>query len=288
MPKINDALIIKYNGIDVIRAVYNGVDVWVNGPVFDVDAADYISRVELADEQELELSVKLAYDSFFRGVKTDGDFTKLKSACILAGARTLAGALVPLVAGMPAPTNVGFVAGDRSRATGLKGNGTSKYLNLNRTNNADPLNNAHSAVYITQIGGGFHVVMSDGSGTVTVPSRQIYHNIGATGYILRNRSSEANQREIAGTTGFVGSSRNNSSNFQVLSPTGSEITASFASNVAPTRRTFLLGHNTGSTADNNPNVFASNRVLFYSIGEAVNLTNLRSRLNTLAADLSTL
>jgi hypothetical protein len=57
--------------------------------------------------------------------------TAIKASCILAGARTLAGALVPLAGA--APTNVGpFVSGDYNRKTGLVGDGSTKYLNSNR------------------------------------------------------------------------------------------------------------------------------------------------------------
>jgi hypothetical protein len=63
---------------------------------FDPDAAAYLRAVEAADGQALETPVKRAVDDFFRGTKADGTFSALKASCILCGARTLAGALVPL------------------------------------------------------------------------------------------------------------------------------------------------------------------------------------------------
>jgi hypothetical protein len=118
---------------------------------FDPDAAAYLRAVEAADGQALETPVKRAVDDFFRGTKADGTFSALKAACLLCGARTLAGALVPLVG--TAPTNVadGFVEGDYTRGgatPGLKGDGTS-YLDSGRANNADPLNDRHYSVYLT-------------------------------------------------------------------------------------------------------------------------------------------
>jgi hypothetical protein len=107
---------------------------------FDADAAAYLRAVEAADGQALETPVKRAVDDFFRGTKADGTFSALKAACILCGARTLAGALVPLAG--TAPTNVadGFVAGDYTRGgatPGLQGDGTS-YLDSGRAGKCGP------------------------------------------------------------------------------------------------------------------------------------------------------
>jgi hypothetical protein len=93
----------------------------------------------------LETPVKRAVDDFFRGTKADGTFwDALKAACILCGARTLAGALVPLAG--DAPTNNNFVDADYNRETGLKGNGSTKYLDSNRANNADPQDDAFYSI----------------------------------------------------------------------------------------------------------------------------------------------
>jgi hypothetical protein len=108
---------------------------------FDPDAAAYLRAVEAADGQALETPVKRAVDDFFRGTKADGTFSALKAACILCGARTLAGALVPLAG--TAPTNNNFVDADYNRETGLVGNGSTKYLDSNRAENADPQMTMH-------------------------------------------------------------------------------------------------------------------------------------------------
>jgi hypothetical protein len=94
----------------------------------DADAAAYITAVETADTQALEERTKIAIDNFVLGCKEDGIWTAIKASCILAGARTLTGALVPLVG--TAPTRQG-TEGDWNydRKTGLAGNGTNNYLN---------------------------------------------------------------------------------------------------------------------------------------------------------------
>jgi hypothetical protein len=111
----------------------------------DPDAAAYITAVETADNQALEERVKIAIDNFVLGCKADGIWSAIKASCILAGARTLNGALTPLVG--TAPTSFNFVSGDYNRKTGLVGDGSTKYLDSNRNNNADPQNSKHLAIY---------------------------------------------------------------------------------------------------------------------------------------------
>ena len=62
----------------------------------DADALDYLSRMATADGAGVETGVAVAVDAFFRDAKDSGVLSSIRSSCILAGARTLAGALVPL------------------------------------------------------------------------------------------------------------------------------------------------------------------------------------------------
>jgi len=124
---------------------------WVPGwnGLTEPEAVSYVAAVEAADGQELEFGVARAINDFVVGCKNDGIWDAIKASCILAGARTLAGALVPLVG--TAPTNYNFVAGDYDRETGLVGDGSTKYLDSNRNNNADPQDNKHLAVYCSSV-----------------------------------------------------------------------------------------------------------------------------------------
>ena len=96
---------------------------YLGAAVSDPDAQTYLRAVETADALglPLEQGVQQAVNQFVIGCKADGIWNAIKASCILAGARTLAGALVPLVG--TAPTNVGpFVSGtDYNRKTGLVG-----------------------------------------------------------------------------------------------------------------------------------------------------------------------
>lgn len=95
--------------------------------VTDPDAGAYIAAVEQADgNQLLEFGVGKAINDFVVGCKQDRIWDAIKASCILAGARTRIGALVPLVG--TAPTSFNFVDGDYNRKTGLKGNASNKSL----------------------------------------------------------------------------------------------------------------------------------------------------------------
>jgi hypothetical protein len=95
---------------------------------YDADAARYIEAVERADGRRLELQVRSALATFIADLKKRGWYTAIKQSCILCGARTLAGALVPLKG--DAPTNNNFVSGDYNRKSGLVGDRSTKYLRV--------------------------------------------------------------------------------------------------------------------------------------------------------------
>jgi hypothetical protein len=115
---------------------------------YDEDAGNYIQAVETADAQALEPATRKAINNFVIGCKQDGIWTAIKASCILAGARTLAGALVPLVG--TAPTNNGFIGigTDYVRKTGLVASSVSLHV-FSRSNNNAPqsLSTARLAFY---------------------------------------------------------------------------------------------------------------------------------------------
>lgn len=62
----------------------------------DTDGLDYLSRMATADGAGLETGVAGAIDRFIKACKTSDIWDSIRSSCILAGARSLNGALVPL------------------------------------------------------------------------------------------------------------------------------------------------------------------------------------------------
>jgi hypothetical protein len=237
----------------------------------DTDAAAYIAAVEAADGATLEAGVKWNIDQFVRGCKADGIWTAIKASCILSGARTLSGALVPLVG--TAPTNINFASGDYNRKTGLIGNGSTKYLDSNRNNNADPQNSRHLAVYRSQAGATAGASNGGLIGTRSFSSGHSHLTAGYGNFSERLTNATSSSRPVSTATGavFYGASRTGSANYQVrLNSVVYNFT--FAS-VTP--------------ASENINVFdvafekTDARLAFYSIGESLDLALLDTRITTL-------
>jgi len=250
-----------------------------NAFITDADARAYVNAVEAADRQTLEPAVTQAIVDFVAGCKADGIWTAIKASCILAGARTLTGALVPLAG--TAPTNVGglFVSGDYNRKTGLVGNGSTKYLNSNRNNNADPQNSFHLAVYRTSAPAEVGFLAGAGLSPSTGRSSIIADNsaeIASRGISFRLRT-DTNSALLSNATylsaGLVAASRTSATNnnWRVAGAAGSFSQASEASLDAPI-----------SIFATNLNAFHSSaRLAFYSIGESLDLALLDARVTTL-------
>jgi hypothetical protein len=245
----------------------------------DPDAAAYITNVETADGQPLEEKVKIAIDNFVLGCKADGIWNAIKASCILAGARTLAGALVPLVG--TAPTNVGpFVSGDYDRKTGLAGDGSTKYLNSNRASSADPQNSFHLSFFsTTKTSTGVYIGSIQGS-----DASRIYRFSGSAIFTGRQNLNGAIYSDSNRTTGFVGGQRATSSSVEVFA-SGQLITNSSSSSNAPSNQDhYVFCQNNAGTAD----LFTAlaTRLSFYSIGESLDLALLDARVTTLMSDLA--
>ena len=241
--------------------------VFINPYRYDPDAEDYINRVIAADvaagnTSGLEVGVQDAINAFVLSCKSDGIWPAIKASCILAGARTLAGALVPLIG--DAPTNVGgnFVDGDYNRETGLKGDGSTKYLNSNRNNDEDPANNSHTSVFVSEQNPALTQFFVGADPEIAIVSSNL---------TMKRHSSRVAVGSPA--TGFVGSSRNNSSEFasRLNGVTGTHSAAT--STVSGSPIYLFAGSPTliNSTA----------RLSFYSIGESLDLTKLDTRVTDL-------
>jgi hypothetical protein len=239
---------------------------WRPGFQFDVDASAYIEAVEAADEiaspgiGALETGVRYAINNFVIGCKQDGIWSAIKASCILAGARTLQGALVPLVG--TAPTKYGTEGGwNYNRKTGLQGNGTDNYLDSNRANDADPQDDNHNAVWNTS-GTGFAI----GTGN-NLAGRNFLN-----GFNTSIRSSTVTA--WSGGFGFWGTSRSSSSAYARRRDSATQ-TVSTASQ-SPT-----AGQSVSVFAYSGGGGYSTNVIAFYSIGESLDLAALDGRVTDL-------
>ena len=249
--------------------------------VSDSDALAYISAVETADGQSLEDAVKFAYEDFILGCKNDGIWSAIKASCILAGARTLSGALVPLVG--TAPTNVNFVSGNYNRETGLKGDGSTKYLNSNRNKNADPQDSRHIYARVTE------PEASTLAFKYLIGMSNNYIRIGAGNtpntHAYRCASTTELYSSSVPSTGGLGVSRNNSTQFSRMFY-NSVITATAASVALSNGNTFIYSSNNTTSGGTSPLTRSQSRIAFYSIGEHLALALLDTRVSTLMTDLA--
>ena len=231
----------------------------------DPDAAAYITAVETADGQALEEPVKIAIDNFVLGCKADGIWDAIKASCILAGARTLNGALVPLAG--TAPTNNGFTVEQYNRKTGLKAT-SGQYLNANRDNSVDPQNSRHVAVYQTEVPSNDIIVII---GTTFNASRTTILKTGTT--TARITANNGPSIDVI-ALGFLGGARYSATNVSIRNRKLT-ISGSYASEVPESLPMGVFANGSGG------NACLGNRIAFYSIGESLDLAKLDARVTDL-------
>ena len=225
----------------------------------DVDARQYIINVEEQDGQPLESGVRTAINDFVVGCKSDGIWNAIKASCILAGARTLDGALVPLVGG--APTNFNFTAVDYDRKTGLIGNSSNKSLDTNRSVTEDPILNCHISAYY---GAGSGVALGSTGGDNNGSGATVL-NINPLGGRLRNNTYTVSSISVVAPS-FCGFNRGATNNLTFEARGGGQsqtLSATISSFVGSgnlyTHRFSGVGFDSYSNA----------RLSFYSIGESL-------------------
>jgi hypothetical protein len=260
---------------------------------YSAPVSNYLDQVIAADVAAgnllgLEDGTKTAIATFIDNLIVDGYLgvtggtisqasSIIKASCILSGARTLAGALVPLVG--TAPTNFNFVAGDYNRKTGLVGNGSTKYLNSNRNNNADPQNSKHISVYASANTSPSRVYIGAGG---AVAGRSSLGSGPTSTFSFAVVNSTASYSCGATNVGFMGASRASSAAFTARGG-GSTLSHSDPSAVSSTPTSgsiyVFARENNSSVAE----IYTDARLAFYSIGESLNLALLDARVTTLVA-----
>jgi hypothetical protein len=171
-----------------------------------------------------------------------------------------------------APTNFNFVDGDYNRKTGLVGDGSTKYLDSNRNNNADPQDSNHNAAWLSQgatVSGG--VIGTDTSSVVG--NNNMFYETGTNGLFFRNRSSSLTSfaGAIPCPTGFIGHSRSAAASF---------LARANLSTITVTR-TSGIPYNGNISVFRRATAVTNARLAFYSIGESLDLALLDTRVTTL-------
>jgi hypothetical protein len=237
---------------------------------FEPETNVYLARI-VAAGSSISSGNLGAVNTFIAGCKADGIWNAIKASCLLAGADTLAGALIPLVG--PVPTNGGglFVSGDYSRTTGLLGGGGRRII-TNRVNSADLQDDCHAAIWVTETGSGTTVGLIGSNSNTGVAQRRIYRTSTACNDISGSAYS-------APASGLIGISRSSPSSY-IRRSSNSDATLNVAStgnpsfNIAIFARDFLGASSWGGRAS------------FYSLGGNLNLALLDARLATYMSSLT--
>jgi hypothetical protein len=241
----------------------------------DADARAYLAAVRTADGSNLEPAVAKAINDFVAGCKTDGIWTAIKASCILMGARTLSGALTPLVG--TAPTNVNFVSGDYNRKTGLVGDGSTKYLNSGRNNNADPQNSVSHAVWVSTATATNNVPIGAGFNLTGATRCAITASPATTSVRIRNSSISTPSPLVVPSSGTLFAYRRSASNATLIRINGSDTAYTTASETPFNGNVFVYADNNSGSAT----AFSASRLGFYSIGESLDLALLDTRVSAL-------
>jgi hypothetical protein len=252
---------------------------------YDKDAADYINRVEIADGQRLEETTRKAFNSFVVGCKADNTWDAIKASCILAGARTLAGALIPLKG--IAPTNNNFVAADYDRKSGLKGNASNKWINTNKAWDDEMAFDDFSAgVFVTELPTAIeNSRLLECANFTSAGLTGITYNIAASIMVVFNRAGASNSppRSFSSTLNanqFVGMNRiGNNWNSRL----GMTIHSANSSATSPVSSyNWHLYRESGTSAGQHTNA----RQSFYFLGTNLNLSLMQPKVNQLMTDIN--
>jgi hypothetical protein len=246
---------------------------------YDSDAQAIIDAWELADGLPLAPLVKDAIDALIVGMKADpspnsgvSNYDACKSLWLSAGPATLAGSLVS--AKGASPTNIGFTFANHSQQFGLHNASGTKSLNANRLDNADPQDNHHHAVWLSK---SLPPGNNNASLMGSTPSQNsiLYRSITLGGVVqqvgTRSRSGTNSNSASTGLPGLYGHSRNASGSYTAI---GGGTTATITRESTTPAASPVTIFTYGGAPLGKPVVAA------YSIGEAVDLAAMHSRIAT--------
>ena len=240
---------------------------------FDKDAIAYLRAVEEADGAFLETSVKVAINSLVSGLKAESLWDAIGASCLLCGPRTLSGALVPLRGDAPTAEG-GWASGDYDRSTGMKGNGTSLYLNTGVNNASFTQDDFHMACYVTAAGTAGGTLWLAGAGGNQTGASELFTAGG--NYQFRNQNFDnATLGAAADTkTGLIASSRQVPGQFDMRA----DDVSGFTSRASESPYSGII-HIFGSSFFA-PTVGYDGSIAYYSLGSQIDMAKLRTHLDS--------
>jgi len=236
----------------------------------DPDAEAYIAAVEAADGEALEQGVRDAYTTFVVGCKDNGIWPFMNQCVLTMGARTVAGAKVPLKGSAPTTAATNY-----SRTAGLEV--LANEIDTNYPNNTDPRNNKHFALYTTTPGGPYQgVIQNVGGGVAYV---EVYIYAGGTAVKLNSSVGSGLPQATINSTMLIGGTRYSSSNVIYRINNGNH--GRTEPSTAPQSQDIAISRTGGDIYDG--------RILGWSFGRHINpnLGTLETLFATLKSDIAT-
>ena len=178
-------------------------------------------------------------------------------------------------------TGHNFVQSDYDRRTGLKGDGTSKWIRTPRVNNIFAQNNHHRAAWVSSVGTG--PIFAGGvnqAGSTYVDWIPGYGGI-RHGFTT-NVKTVSGQDALTSSGAFVGFNRSNASNYQYIVPgaSGTVNEASLAPWMEPVE---ILGASIEQSVNYAVVSRGTHRLAFYSHGSSLDLDKLKYRVTLLVS-----
>lgn len=190
-----------------------------------------------------------------------GMWNTITQLVVFAGATTVNGALIPIKG--VTPTHVGLVAGDLNIRTGVRGNGTSKYILTGYTGSSFGQDNLHTYALVTAAptnnpsvlfgNGGF------GNGSWSIAWNQL----------TRSRNSASQSFTTTGLGGYALNRAVSGSYERMLADV---VTTQTQTSQSSSTRPFYLLARSGSSS-NTPDSYSDARVLVWAMGSATTLSN---------------
>ena len=261
-----------YLGATEINLAYFGATQVYTSSAFSAEAQNYFDRLDTAGDTTYT-AYKQPLANYIDGLVALGGayWDNMKSAASFVGVG-IQGITVPLRDGMTVPTNNNFVAGDLSQLTGLKGNGSTKYIETGLTGVDLSLNDHSLSVYLTaDRETGTNRYISGAATTFT-----IFGN--TTGFRARSANTTLSTLGSSTATGeLIGISRNNSADYDwSYETTGTQSSTSSSINNV----------DINVYADSGGSNKTAARLAAYHAGPALNLATLEGLQDTLISEIA--
>lgn len=252
-----------------------GEDVILSG--FDGNTVSYILKLESYEGQRLESGVRIEINKFVSGLKTDGIWDSITDCCLMAGPRTVSGIFVPLKG--KSGINYNFISSDYNRASGLIGNGSTKYVDSNRSLNIEPSGNQHLAVYITQTGTPLATQCYIGAGNQYLTGSSAIYLSGGSLYQKSRASGLSNYQNYGPSTGLMAVSRYNTGVWVARNTNTSETAFVYVESGAQQANVYVFANNNTGIGAGAADGYSDTRIAIYSIGTNINvLANYEKRI----------